>query len=622
MSNIQTGAERMPHDLSHLGFLAGQIGRLITISTTPVIAGDSFEMDAVGALRLSPLRRGLAIDSTVDIFTFYVPHRHVYGEQWIKFMKDGVNATPLPTVNTTGYIDHAAFLGTINPDTNKIPKHLFQGYLNIYNNYFKAPWMPDRTEANPNELNQDDARYGFRCCHLKNIWTAPLPPETELSRQMTTRSEERFSRNAETDLVCRLLLEKKKFDIFLRFVGLGARIWHRRLCLRDDRLLPRDVLFLRREVLDSTCEFMLPLVGFRFPVADSFLAVQEFDRAPLEELPFSGEFSLLAFHRLPDLVRLARFAVRRDEAFLCHRGEPLTHVRNAAFNLFPRPFLIRQPRVGVCALLFKSADRIPRLSLELGNLRCGFSVANVNFVLRGEERVPFLFEGLLSIRRGLRIGLLGFEVPARGELLRHLERLHRSRHAAGDGVLHPCSVIRKSGQPGLLTVQLFLSTEEVRGLSLEFRVLFGQTFLLRLESRLALRGRLVEIRFRFGGSSGRCSIARGEMRIRGRQQEGGPVDVFGCEMTPRKEDEDQLAALERGEHIFSDEERIAIADSFRRQHLEEIIVIDWAIRIEDVFAGHLSAFVEHVDLLELRPRRFSGWRGHQDRGESRAETSH
>src|SRR5262245_41373549 len=181
MSNIQTGAERMPHDLSHLGFLAGQIGRLITISTTPVIAGDSFvidvvcgvrlstlrrglacqigllitisstpviavdsfEMDAVGDLRLSPLRRGLAIDSTVDIFTFYVPHRHVYGEQWIKFMKDGVNATPLPTVNTTGYIDHAAFLGTINPDTNKIPKHLFQGYLNIYNNYFKAPWMPD-----------------------------------------------------------------------------------------------------------------------------------------------------------------------------------------------------------------------------------------------------------------------------------------------------------------------------------------------------------------------------------------------------------------------------------------------------------------------------------------------
>src|SRR5947207_10449068 len=28
-----------------------------------------------------------------------------------------------------------------------------------------------------------------------------------------TRSEERFSRNAETDLVCRLLLEKKKYGV-------------------------------------------------------------------------------------------------------------------------------------------------------------------------------------------------------------------------------------------------------------------------------------------------------------------------------------------------------------------------------------------------------------------------
>src|SRR5256886_1711997 len=75
---------------------------------------------------------------------------------------------------------------TINPDTNKIPKHLFQSYLNIYNIYFKAPWMPDRAETNPHERNRDDARYGCRYSHLRNIWTAPLPPETELSRQMTT----------------------------------------------------------------------------------------------------------------------------------------------------------------------------------------------------------------------------------------------------------------------------------------------------------------------------------------------------------------------------------------------------------------------------------------------------
>src|SRR5438094_4535349 len=34
--------------------------------------------------------------------------------------------------------------------------------------------------------------------------------DTNSSRTSEARSEERFSRNAETDLVCRLLLEKKK----------------------------------------------------------------------------------------------------------------------------------------------------------------------------------------------------------------------------------------------------------------------------------------------------------------------------------------------------------------------------------------------------------------------------
>src|SRR5256885_392166 len=94
----------MTHGLAHLGFLAGQIGRLITISTTPVIAGVSFEMDAVGSLRPAQLRRGLAIESAADICTSYVIHRHVYGEQWSKFMKDDIYAPPLPSVNTTGYI--------------------------------------------------------------------------------------------------------------------------------------------------------------------------------------------------------------------------------------------------------------------------------------------------------------------------------------------------------------------------------------------------------------------------------------------------------------------------------------------------------------------------------------
>src|SRR5260370_34822108 len=46
--------------------------------------------------------------------------------------------------------------------------------------------MADRTVANPNEPDPDDARYAVRCCHLIYSSTAPRPPATELSRQMTT----------------------------------------------------------------------------------------------------------------------------------------------------------------------------------------------------------------------------------------------------------------------------------------------------------------------------------------------------------------------------------------------------------------------------------------------------
>src|SRR5206468_11195017 len=109
--------ERMPHDLSHLGFLAGPIGRLITISTTPVIAGDSFEMDAVGALRLSPLRRGLAIDSTVDIFTFFFLLGTVIVKQWLSLLRMGVIALLFPLLTLIVNFTMPLFFArlTLNP---------------------------------------------------------------------------------------------------------------------------------------------------------------------------------------------------------------------------------------------------------------------------------------------------------------------------------------------------------------------------------------------------------------------------------------------------------------------------------------------------------------------------
>src|SRR2546429_5148620 len=57
---------------SNLGLLASQIGRIIAISTTPVIAGVFYELAVVGAIRLCALRCGISLDSTEDMLPLYI----------------------------------------------------------------------------------------------------------------------------------------------------------------------------------------------------------------------------------------------------------------------------------------------------------------------------------------------------------------------------------------------------------------------------------------------------------------------------------------------------------------------------------------------------------------------
>lgn len=178
MSNVQTGADRTPHDLSHFLFSCGQIGRLKTLSFTPVLPGDSFEMEAVGALRLSPLRRGLVLDSQVDICSFYVPFRHAYGEDWMNFLQLGLAGGVLPTTPTTVDPGCTGFLATYPSNENTVPTWLFHAYHSVYNNYFKPPWRADYSPAIA-AMATDEMVNGYACCHLKNIWTAPLPPGTD-----------------------------------------------------------------------------------------------------------------------------------------------------------------------------------------------------------------------------------------------------------------------------------------------------------------------------------------------------------------------------------------------------------------------------------------------------------
>src|SRR5947199_380316 len=81
MSNIQTGADSMQHDLSHLGFLAGCISRPRTFANTNFIVADYSELDDFYNLHLSPLRTRLAIFPTaiagVDLHSGIVRIRRI-----------------------------------------------------------------------------------------------------------------------------------------------------------------------------------------------------------------------------------------------------------------------------------------------------------------------------------------------------------------------------------------------------------------------------------------------------------------------------------------------------------------------------------------------------------------
>src|SRR4051794_41522963 len=57
------------------------------------------------------------------------------------------------------------------------------------------------------------SRHLARKLSLRRKRSSPNVFEMAATETITSRSEERFSRNAETDLVCRLLLEKKKKGI-------------------------------------------------------------------------------------------------------------------------------------------------------------------------------------------------------------------------------------------------------------------------------------------------------------------------------------------------------------------------------------------------------------------------
>jgi len=173
---------RQYYNLDHQSHHCGEIGRLMTLSTIPVVAGDSIDIDYNGIFSLSTLRRPLYMDCKVDLFIFYQPYRHIYSN-WTDFLLQG--------------IDEGINLGTVTTDATAglkctgfpfktgqtIPTWASAGYVNIWNNYFRHPadgnlhattWLDSGGGA-----SDKDRLTGLLCCNLKKMWNTAM--ETEVA---------------------------------------------------------------------------------------------------------------------------------------------------------------------------------------------------------------------------------------------------------------------------------------------------------------------------------------------------------------------------------------------------------------------------------------------------------
>jgi len=170
--------ERYQYDLSHFSFVPFDIGRLQTLTVIPVVGGDSFALNYRAVARLSPLRRGLTLDAQVDLFAFYIPYRHIYGDDWIDFIKDGVDES-ITLTSGPAVGDHRYLGARIELASGNYPLWLVGGYNQIWNRYFRAP-TDSASERTLTQLETGGSRaalYGVLCGRLKTPWSTGIEGE-------------------------------------------------------------------------------------------------------------------------------------------------------------------------------------------------------------------------------------------------------------------------------------------------------------------------------------------------------------------------------------------------------------------------------------------------------------
>ncbi len=172
---------RSRYDLRHFSFVPLLCGRLQTLFQFQVFAGDSLDLRSFQVCRLSPLRRYMVVEPALELFAFYIPSRHIYGDLWIDFISQGIDESvtlpSYPFPNSTG---NAGYLGFRSREGHSYPAESIDGYNQIWNRYFRVP-SDNSSSIGFGELPNGFLtiggkawEYGHRCAYPKTIYNTGL----------------------------------------------------------------------------------------------------------------------------------------------------------------------------------------------------------------------------------------------------------------------------------------------------------------------------------------------------------------------------------------------------------------------------------------------------------------
>ena len=191
--------KRFPVDLGHYVWSCGVIGRLQGLACIPVLAGDSIGIDIQSLVRMSPYRRPLAIDARMDVYAFFVPHRHIYGDDWLDFVRDGgLETVALPDA---GFDCSGEYYLAMNKPagSNMHPRWRTGGYMHVWNRYFKYPRDDDLSFDEEPDLGDDDPNrrnhrslFGLPVGPLPRIWNQGIDEQIALGNRTVNTAPNTF----------------------------------------------------------------------------------------------------------------------------------------------------------------------------------------------------------------------------------------------------------------------------------------------------------------------------------------------------------------------------------------------------------------------------------------------